>query len=177
MSLGIYNQMLSLLFSVHLQPRGWQTRGSFHVSNHPRHASGFLPGSPSLWSISFCGEVGQDPRAGLENHESWISAASPTRPKESSGIQLWPHGALYLRLVPSGMCLWEAWEVSNTMKRVTDFFFSFSAWLQESPKVWSTPQLSRHRERPQSNCQAISMFYIWLAQGRERNRAPSGDIM
>ena len=31
-------------------------RGSFHVSNHPRPASGFRPGSPSLRSVSFCGE-------------------------------------------------------------------------------------------------------------------------
>lgn len=45
---------------------------SFHVFNHPRHASGFLPGPPSLQSVSFCGEAGQVPCLGWRavSHES-----------------------------------------------------------------------------------------------------------
>lgn len=89
---------------------------SFHVFNHPRHASGFLPDPPSLQSVSFCGEAGQVPCLGWRavSHES---AASPTSSKQPSKIQLWPHRVLHPRRVPSGMCLREARELSNTVQQ------------------------------------------------------------
>lgn len=62
-------QLLSLMHSTHLQPNDKQTlpptpQCIFPVSNHPRHASSFLPHPPSSQFVSFCGLVGQVPRLG-----------------------------------------------------------------------------------------------------------------
>lgn len=172
MSLAFTIKCLFIVLYVHLQPE--------RITNTAYHGDLFMfliiPDMPLLVSslalqaydlfLSVV-KLGKSPRLSWRTmSQADTPAISPTRPKQPSGIQLWPR-ALHPRLVPSGMCLWEAWgRFQIQWNRVTDLFFPFSAGLQESPKVWSTPQLSRHRE--ETSVQLLSCFQsvLYLACSR-----------
>lgn len=66
---------------IHLQPERMTTQPTtgifFMFLIIPDMPLVSLPGSPSLRSVSFCGEVGQVPQAGLENHVSHESPLFP----------------------------------------------------------------------------------------------------